>query len=46
MTDLYARAAENFLELASHQRLQILFKLLEKKSTATGMALMCFRKAS
>ena len=38
MTDLYEKAAENFLELASHQRLQILFQLLEKKSTITEMA--------
>ena len=31
MTELYDKAAENFLELASSQRLHILFKLLEKK---------------
>jgi hypothetical protein len=39
MTDLYEKAAENFLELASHQRLQILFHLLEKK-------FYCFRQLS
>jgi len=38
MTELYDKAAENFLELASSQRLHILFKLLEKKYTPTEVA--------
>jgi predicted transcriptional regulator len=38
MSDLYEKAADNFLQLASEQRLQILFKLLEKKTTATVLA--------
>ncbi len=38
MVDNYEEAANNFLELSSHQRLQIIFKLLEKKSKVTSMA--------
>ena len=38
MDDVYENAAENFLELSSHQRLQILFKLLNKKSKVSIMA--------
>ena len=38
MVDLYEKAAEHFLELASPQRLQILFKLLEKSFAITEMA--------
>lgn len=38
MVDLYEKSAEHFLELASPQRLEILFNLLEKKHTITGLA--------
>lgn len=38
MVDNYEEAANNFLELSSQQRLQILFRLLEKKSKVTTMA--------
>ncbi len=38
MVDLYEKAADHFLELASPQRLQILFKLSEKSFTITEMA--------
>lgn len=38
MTDLFEDAADNFLELASTQRLHILFKLLQKKSIPTVIA--------
>ncbi|RJQ28329.1 transcriptional regulator [Candidatus Parcubacteria bacterium] len=38
MVDNYEEAANNFLELSSHQRLQIIFRLLEKKSKVTSMA--------
>jgi len=38
MVDLYEKAADNFLELASPQRLQILFKLSEKQFAITEMA--------
>jgi len=38
MVDLYEKAADHFLELASPQRLQILFKLSEKPFTITKMA--------
>lgn len=38
MVDLYEEAANNFLELSSQQRLQIIFRLLEKKSKITNMA--------
>ena len=38
MEDLYEEAANNFLELSSQQRLQIIFRLLEKKSKITNMA--------
>jgi predicted transcriptional regulator len=38
LSDLYDKAAENFLELASSQRLHILFKLLGKKCTPTEVA--------
>ncbi|QUC64073.1 transcriptional regulator [Nitrosopumilus sp. K4] len=38
MSDLYDNASENFLELASSQRLEILFKLLQKRTTATFLA--------
>jgi predicted transcriptional regulator len=36
--DHYEESANNFLELSSHQRLQIIFKLLEKKSKVAIMA--------
>jgi predicted transcriptional regulator len=36
--DHYEEAANNFLELSSQQRLQIIFRLLEKKSKVTSMA--------
>ena len=38
MEDLYEKAADHFLELASPQRLQILFKLSEKPFAITEMA--------
>ena len=38
MSNLYDEASENFLELASSQRLEILFKLLQKRTTATFLA--------
>jgi predicted transcriptional regulator len=38
MVDLYEEAANNFLELSSQQRLQIIFRLLGKKSKVTTMA--------
>lgn len=38
MVNNYEEAANNFLELSSQQRLQILFRLLEKKSKVTTMA--------
>ncbi|HJT09738.1 MAG TPA: transcriptional regulator, partial [Candidatus Nitrosotalea sp.] len=38
MTDIYENAANDFLELASEQRLNIIFKLLEKKSKISNMA--------
>lgn len=38
MTELFDDAADNFLQLASSQRLEILFKLLQKKTTATALA--------
>ena len=38
MVDLYEKSADNFLELASPQRLQILFKLSEKPFAITEMA--------
>jgi len=38
MVDLYEKAGDLFLELASPQRLQILFKLSEKSFTITEMA--------
>ncbi len=38
MEDMYENAAENFLELSSHQRLEILFNLIEKKSKVSNMA--------
>ena len=38
MEDIFEHASENFLELSSHQRLQILFNLLEKKSKVSNMA--------
>jgi len=38
MEDIFENASENFLELSSHQRLQILFELLENKSKASNMA--------
>ena len=38
MVDLYEKSANHFLELASPQRLQILFNLSEKKSTITELA--------
>jgi len=34
----FEKTADNFLELASHQRLEILFKLLEKESKISEMA--------
>lgn len=38
MADVYEKAADHFLELASPQRLEILFKLSTKPSTITQMA--------
>lgn len=38
MEDIFENASENFLELSSHQRLEILFNLLEKKSKVSEMA--------
>ena len=38
MEDIFENASENFLELSSHQRLQILFELLENKAKASIMA--------
>ena len=38
MEDIFEHASENFLELSSHQRLEILFNLLEKKSKVSNMA--------
>lgn len=38
MVNNYEEAANNFLELSSQQRLQIIFRLLEKKSKVTIMA--------
>lgn len=38
MEDMYENAAENFLELSSHQRLEILFNLIEKKSKVSDMS--------
>jgi len=38
MEDIFENASENFLELSSHQRLQILFELLEKKSKTSILA--------
>ena len=38
MEDIFEHASENFLELSSHQRLEILFHLLEKKSKVSNMA--------
>ncbi len=38
MVDHYEEAANNFLELSSQQRLQIIFRLLGKKSKVTTMA--------
>jgi predicted transcriptional regulator len=38
MVDLYEKSADHFMELASPHRLEILFRLLEKKSTITGLA--------
>jgi len=38
MVDLYEKAADHFLELASPNRLQILFTLSEKSFTITEMA--------
>lgn len=38
MDDLYEDAADNFLQLASPQRLEILFKLLHNKTTPTALA--------
>ncbi len=38
MSDQFEEAADDFLELASTQRLHILFKLLQKKSTPTSIA--------
>lgn len=38
MSELYDKSADHFLELASPQRLQILFSLLDKKSTITALA--------
>ena len=38
MEDLYEKAADHFLELASPQRLEILFKISEKPFTITEMA--------
>ncbi len=38
MEDIFESASENFLELSSNQRLQILFNLIEKKSKVSNMA--------
>jgi predicted transcriptional regulator len=38
VTDSYENAASDFLEFASEQRLNIIFKLLEKKSKISNMA--------
>ena len=38
MTDLFDETANYVLDLASPQRMQILFKLLEKNSTPTSLA--------
>jgi len=38
MEDIFEHASENFLELSSHQRLQILFSLIEKKFKVSNMA--------
>ena len=38
MSDIYEQAAQNFLGLASTQRLEILFNLLEKPFTPTALA--------
>lgn len=38
MEEIFENASVNFLELSSHQRLQILFNLLEKKSKVSDMA--------
>ena len=38
MSTLYDETADNFLELASSQRLEILFRLLAKRSTPTFLA--------
>lgn len=38
MDKLYAQTADDFLELSSQQRLQILFQLLKAKSKVTSMA--------
>lgn len=38
LTDIYDHVADDFLELSSHQRLSILFGLLENKSKVTMMA--------
>jgi predicted transcriptional regulator len=38
VTTIYENAANDFLELASEQRLNIIFKLLEKKSKISNMA--------
>ena len=38
MEDIFEHASENFLELSSHQRLQILFSFIEKKFKFSNMA--------
>ena len=38
MGTVYENASKDFLELACEQRLNIIFKLLEKKSKITNMA--------
>ena len=38
MEDIFENASENFLELSSHQRLEILFNLSEKNEKITSMA--------
>ena len=38
LTDLFDETANYVLDLASPQRIQILFKLLEKNSTPTALA--------
>jgi predicted transcriptional regulator len=38
LENVFENASENFLELSSHQRLQILFNLLEKPSKISDMA--------